>query len=206
MIINEAKSGGTTPSLMVFAGDANDELTTLLKDRSLREKAIANILTIVQEKGFEGVVLDFEGLGMNGQATEIKQDYNEFVQLLSAQTKNLGVKLTLVLHPLNGAYQGYDYATLGSMADDLVIMAYAFENEKGPEPMNRVDQAIKLALAQVPKEKLILGISMGSENEQSVNQKIGLAKRYNLKGIALWRLGLISQPAMTNMQEAVHLQ
>ncbi|MED4584281.1 stalk domain-containing protein [Brevibacillus choshinensis] len=206
MIIDEAKSAGTTPYLMVFAGDANNELTTLLKDRSLREKAIANILAIVQEKGLEGIVLDFEGLGMNGQATEIKQDYNEFVQLLSSQTKNIGVKLTLVLHPLNGAYQGYDYATLGSMADDLVIMAYAYENEKGPEPMNRVDQAIKLALAQVPKEKLILGISMGSENEQSVNQKIGLAKRHNLKGFALWRLGLISQPAMTNMQEAVNLQ
>lgn len=206
MIIDEAKSSGTSPHLMVFAGDANNELTTLLSDSSLRDKAIANILTIVQEKGLEGIVLDFEGLGMNGQGAEIKQDYNEFVQLLSAQTKSLGVKLTLVLHPLNGAYQGYDYATLGSLADDLVIMAYAYENEKGPEPMNQVDQAIKLALAQVPKEKLILGISMGSENEQSVNQKIGLAKRYSLKGFALWRLGLISQPAMANMQEAVHLQ
>lgn len=205
MIIDEAKSGGTTPYLMVFAGDANHELTTLLTDKTLREKAIANILALVQEKGMEGIVLDFEGLGMNGQSVEIKNDYNEFVQLLASQTKNLGIKLTLVLHPLNGAYQGYDYATLGSLADDLVIMAYAYENEKGPEPMNRVDQAIKLALAQVPKEKLILGISMGSENEQSVNQKIGLAKRYNLKGFALWRLGLISEPAMTNMQEAVEL-
>ncbi len=206
MIIDEAKSGGTTPYLMVFAGDANHELTTLLTDKSLREKAIANILAIAEEKGMEGIALDFEGLGMNGQAAEIKYDYNEFVQLLASQAQKLGIKLTLVLHPLNGAYQGYDYATLGGLADDLVIMAYAYENEKGPEPMNRVDQAIKLALAQVPKEKLILGISMGSENEQTVNQKIGLAKRHNLKGFALWRLGLISEPAMTNMQEAVQLQ
>lgn len=202
-IIDEAKAAGTTPYLMVFAADGSGELTALLTDRSLREKAIAGIVKIVQEKGLEGVVLDFEGLGMNGQGTEIKQDYNEFVQLLSGQIKPLGAKLTLVLHPLNGAYQGYDYASLGKLADDLVIMAYAYENEMGPEPMDKVDQAIRLALAKVPKEKLILGISMGSENDQSVNQKIGLAKRYGLKGFALWRLGLISQAAMSRVQEAV---
>ncbi|MGE5701246.1 MAG: stalk domain-containing protein [Clostridia bacterium] len=206
MIIEDARAGGTAPYLMVFAGDGNGELTTLLTDRSLQEKAIADILEIVQEKGMEGVVLDFEGLGMNGDPTGIKQNYNEFVRALASETGKRGTKLTLVLHPLNGAYQGYDYATLGTLADDLVIMAYAYENEKSPEPMNRVDQAIKLALAQVPKEKLILGISMGSENEQSVNQKIGLAKRYDLKGFALWRLGLISQPAMVKVQETVHME
>lgn len=205
-IIADAKSGGTTPYLMVFAGDGNGELTALLEDGSLREKAIATMLGIVREKGMEGIVLDFEGLGMNGDATGIKQKYNEFVRLLSTETTKLGVKLTLVLHPLNGAYQGYDYSALGAMADDIVVMAYAYENEKNPEPLNKVDQAIKLALAQVPKEKLILGISMGSENEQSVNQKIGLAKRYDLKGFAMWRLGLITQPAMSQIQETVHLR
>lgn len=205
-IIEDAKAGGTSPYLMVFAGDGNGELTALLENETLREKAISQIVSLVQEKGMEGVALDFEGLGMNGDSTGIKLKYNEFVRLLAAETNKIGAKLTLVLHPLNGAYQGYDYATLGAIADDIIIMAYAYENEKSPEPMNKVDQAIKLALAQVPKEKLILGISMGSENEQSVNQKIGLAKRYDLKGFAMWRLGLISQPAMSSMQQTVHLR
>ncbi|MDH4617782.1 hypothetical protein [Brevibacillus invocatus] len=111
--------------------------------------------------------------------------------------------MTLILHPLNGAYKGYDYATLGAMADDLVIMAYAYEGEKGPEPMNKVDEAIRMALVHVPKEKLILGVSMGSENESSVNQKIGLAKRYNLKGYAIWRLGLINQASMEQIKQSV---
>jgi len=202
-IIADVKMNGSTPYLMVFAGDANGELTALLEDASLREKAISQMLTLVQEKGMSGIALDFEGLGMNGDVTGVKAKYNEFVQLLSAETRQRGIQLTLILHPLNGAYKGYDYAALGQMADDLVIMAYAYEGEKGPEPMNRVDEAIRMALTQVPKEKLILGISMGSENESTVNQKIGLAKRYNLKGYAIWRLGLINQASMEQINKSV---
>lgn len=84
-------------------------------------------------------------------------------------------------------------------------MAYAYEGETGPEPMNKVDESIRLALDQVSKEKLILGISVYSENEASVNAKIGLAKRYGLKGIAIWRLGIIGQPVLNRMGEAIEL-
>lgn len=202
-IIADVKMMGSTPYLMVFAGDANGELTALLEDASLREKAISQMLALVQERGLTGIALDFEGLGMNGDFTGVKEKYNEFVRLLAAEASQRGIQLTLILHPLNGAYKGYDYATLGTLADDIVIMAYAYENEKSPEPMNKVDEAIRMALSHVPKEKLILGISMGSENDQSVNQKLGLAKRYNLKGYALWRLGLISEAAMTQIKQSV---
>lgn len=202
-IIKGAKQNGSTPYLMVFAGDGSGELTRLLEDEDLREKAIAEMLSIVQEKGMTGIALDFEGLGLGGDVARAKAKYNEFVQLLAAETKQRGIPLTLILHPLNGAYKGYDYATLGGLADDIVIMAYAYEDEKNPEPLNKVDEAIRLALAHVPKEKLILGISMGSENEHSVTQKLGLAKRYSLKGYALWRLGLINQAAVQKIGESV---
>ena len=202
-IIKGAKQNGSTPYFMVFAGDGSGELTRLLEDEDLREKAIAEMLSIVQEKGMTGIALDFEGLGLGGDVARAKAKYNEFVQLLAAETKQRGIPLTLILHPLNGAYKGYDYATLGGLADDIVIMAYAYEDEKNPEPLNKVDEAIRLALAHVPKEKLILGISMGSENEHSVTQKLGLAKRYSLKGYALWRLGLINQAAVQKIGESV---
>ncbi|MDZ4938381.1 copper amine oxidase, partial [Clostridium perfringens] len=44
--------------------------------------------------------------------------------------------------------------------------------------------------AGVPKQKLLLGISLSSETATSVDDKLGLAKRYDLKGAAFWRLGL----------------
>lgn len=42
---------------------------------------------------------------------------------------------------------------------------------------------------------------MGSENVQSAGSEIGYAKRHGLKGIAIWRLGLIGQQAMAEMQK-----
>ncbi|MGO0062538.1 glycosyl hydrolase family 18 protein [Brevibacillus fluminis] len=202
-IIDAAAGQGTAPFLMVYAGDAAGELTKLLETKDLRDRAIHNIRKLVEEKRFAGVVLDFEGLGMNDDNPQVKQKYNEFVSQLAAKLHPSGIQLALALHPQNGAFKGYDYATLGKIADLIVVMAYAYENEKQPEPLDRVNEAIKLAVGQVPKDKLLLGISMGSENAQSVNSKIGLAKRYGLKGIALWRLGLIGQPAMAEMQKTV---
>ncbi|WP_134684286.1 stalk domain-containing protein [Brevibacillus migulae] len=205
-ILDEAKSAGTAPYLMVFAADEKGDLGKLLSSPDLREQAISEIAALAQEKGFSGIALDFEGLGHSGEIEREKQLYTEFVSLLSERVRPLGLQLTVVLHPLNGAYQGYDYMALGAVADDVVVMAYAYEQEKAPEPLGRVNEAIQLALQQLPKEKLILGISMGSEDAQSVNAKIGLAKRYDLKGIAIWRLGLIGQPAFDQMKTTVTMQ
>lgn len=202
-IVENASAQGTSPYLMVFASDGKNELTKLLESEELRTKAIQDIMQLAQEKHFSGIMLDFEGLGLSGDIAKAQQDFNDFVELLSTEAKQANLKLSLALHPLNGAYQGYDYKTLASLADDLVIMAYAYENEDSPEPLLRVDEAIKAALKVVPKEQLVLGISFGSEDEQSVNSKIGLAKRYQLKGTAFWRLGLIGESAMNKIEASI---
>lgn len=148
-------------------------------------------------------MLDFEGLGLSGDKAKAKQDYNFFVTQLANKARAANLKLTLVLHPLNGAYQGYDYKTLASVADDIMIMAYAYAGEKAPEPLDKVNEAIQLALKEVPKHKLLLGLSMGSENSKSISSVIGLAKRYQLKGTAIWRLGLIGEEAMKQIEQNV---
>lgn len=205
-IIEETGAQGTVPYLMVFAGDERGDLGKLLASPALRQQAIAEIIQLAREKKFAGIALDFEGLGYSGEIEREKQLYTEFVGLLAEAARPLGLRLTVVLHPLNGAYKGYDYLALGTVADDVVIMAYAYEGEKAPEPLARVNEAITLALQQLPKEKLILGISMGSENAQSVPAKIGLAKRHGLKGVAIWRLGLIGQPAFEQMNKSITIK
>ncbi len=205
-IVQSSKSEGTTPYLMVFASDGEGELTEIVSDETKREETIRSIIQTAAEGSFEGVLLDFEGLGLTGDASSVQAQFNEYVALLSEQTRARGLKLALSLHPLNGAYQGYDYKTLGNLADELIIMAYAYEGEKAPEPVHRVDEAIRLALQEVPPQKLVLGISMGSENAASLHVKIGLAKRYGLKGIAMWRLGLIGEAAYEAMGASLELK
>jgi hypothetical protein len=202
-IVSETAAGGTDPYLMVYSVDGKLELTKNLEDKELQGRTITGIVDTAVQKGFKGILLDLEGLGLTGDKAKVRSEYNAFVQNLSAKARQEGLKLTVILHPLNSSFMGYDYATLGSLADDLILMAYDYGDKKSPEPADKVDEAIRLALKQVNKDKLILGISMASENENSVNTKIGLAKRYDLKGIAVWRLGLITQPEWTKINQSV---
>lgn len=200
-IVDQAKQEGTSPYLMVFASDRKNELTKMLEDSALRDKAIADIVQLATDKNFSGIVLDFEGLGLSGDIGKAKRDYNEFVTRLAKESKAANLKLSLALHPLNGAYRGYDYKTLATVADDLIIMAYEYTGKKAPEPLDKVNESIKLALKEVPKEKLVLGISTWSENEKTISSVIGLAKRHQLKGTALWRLGLIGEASKVQIDK-----
>jgi len=202
-IVQDTIAAGTDAHLMVFGTDGKGELTKLLGDPALRQQAVDAIVQTAADKGFNGISLDLEGLGLTGDYEQVQQSYTAFVRQLSEQAEPAGLSLSIALHPLNGAYHGYDYQALSELADELIIMAYPYENEDAPEPLNRVDEAIRLALKEAPKEKLVLGISFGSEDASSVNAKIGLAKRYGLKGIAIWRIGLIGEEAMAAMKQSI---
>jgi spore germination protein YaaH len=206
-IVADAADQNIKPYLMVYALDGQGELTKVLSDSSLREKSIQGINDAVTENGFGGVVLDFEGLGFKLDAKQQQKLLNDYVKQLKASLPH-DISISLAVPPLNSAYKGYDYKTLASLADDLIIMAYQY-NPAGtkaqvPEPNSLVDQAIQLALnAGVPKDKLLLGINLNSETGTSVDDKLGLAKRYDLKGAAFWRLGLFRE-FNNQMVEAVN--
>lgn len=205
-IVQDASGQGTSPYLMVYSVDSSLELTKNLEDMTMQEETTTNIVATASGKGFKGIALDLEGLGLTGDKNKVKSEYNAFMKKLSAKARQAGLKITVIVHPLNSSYKGYDYKTLSQLADDLVIMAYAYENEKAPEPLNKVDEAIRLALKETTKDKLILGISLGSENAESVQSKIGLAKRYDLKGTAFWRIGIIGPSAWTQINQSIQMK
>lgn len=206
-LVADAASRSIQPYLMIYALDGNGELTKMLSDSSARQQSINGISAAVAENGFGGVVLDFEGLGFKLDAVQQQKLLNDYVQQLRAALP-ADISLSLAVPPLNSAYKGYDYKTLATIADDIIIMAYQY-NPAGtkaqvPEPNSLVDKAIQLALdAGVPKSKLLLGISLSSETPSSIDDKLGLAKRYDLKGAAFWRLGLF-RAYDTPMEDAVH--
>ena len=187
-VLSTAQQYGLKTEMVVHLTDKNGILSSLLADDSISSAAIESIAEEAQN--YDGVNLDFEGLGWNDTAEAqkiVQQNFNNFVQSLS--DRNL--HLTLTLHPLNSAYKGYDYAGLGKAADRIIIMAYDYGQK--PEPQSLVTQAVEMAVAKVPAQKLLLGITAVGETPESMKTKIGIAKQYNLKGIALWRLGLITQ-------------
>ncbi|MNW39631.1 putative sporulation-specific glycosylase YdhD [compost metagenome] len=206
-LVADTASRSIQPYLMVYALDGNGELTNMLSNSDARQQSINGITSAIAENGFGGVVLDFEGLGFKLDAVQQQKLLNDYVQQLRAALPT-DVSLSLAVPPLNSAYKGYDYKTLAAIADDIIIMAYQY-NPAGtkaqvPEPNSLVDKAIQLALdAGVPESKLLLGISLSSETPSSIDDKLGLAKRYDLKGAAFWRLGLF-RAYDTPMEDAVH--
>jgi Predicted glycosyl hydrolase len=203
-IISDTTTQGSGASLMVAAMDGNGELTKLLSNEAQQKRVIDQLVELAVEHHFTGITLDFEGLGLTGDRKAVQQTFNAFVQKLDQQAEAASLSLTLALHPLNSSYHGYDYSTLSKYADEIIIMAYDYKPyAKAPEPLTLVNEAIQLALKEVPKSKLVLGISLGSETDQSIGSKIGLAKRYGLKGVAVWRIGLIGDKVMSAIGKSI---
>jgi len=188
-VLDGAKQYKLACEMVIHVTDGDGTITDLLNDTAAMKHAARAISAEAQF--YKGVNLDFEGLGYNDSGAELKQvqqNFTYFVNLLHQELGNKG--LTLTLHAPNSAYPGYDYQALGKICDQIIIMAYDYGPK--PEPISMVKQAVELACQSVPADKLIMGISAPSETADSIPAKIGIAKRYNLKGVALWRLGVIN--------------
>lgn len=189
-VLDSAEKYHLSSEMVVHVTDGDGTITALLKNPAAMSRAARDIAA--EARYYNGVNLDFEGLGFNDSGDALKQvqdRFTSFVKLLDQELKAGGCGLTLTLHAPNSAYPGYDYQALGQIADRIIIMAYDYGPK--PEPVNQVTQAVEMALASVPANKLILGISAPSETAASIGAKLGIAKRYGLAGVALWRLGLL---------------
>lgn len=186
--------------MVVHMADGRGELSALLQDDSAMSKAAGAIAQEVRL--YHGVNLDLEGLGFQESGAQLKktrEQFNRLVELVAKALREKGKGLTLTLHAPNSVYLGYDYAALGKLADRIIVMAYDYGPK--PEPLELVQAALEKAKESIPADKLFLGISAVSENPASIKAKIGLARRLNLKGIALWRLGIIPAELWRSLQE-----
>jgi spore germination protein YaaH len=185
--------------------DGNNSLTNLIENADSILTAVNNIE--MEAALYSGVNIDFEGLGLSQRGEElqkVKDNFNNFVIQLSERLKIQGKSLTLTLHAPNSSYKGYDYKTLGQLADKIIIMAHDYGVK--PEPDNLVIEAVEEAKKEVSSEKLYLAIVVEHENADSIKTKIGIAKRYGLRGISLWRLGGISDEIWKSIKEVIELR
>lgn len=201
-VLNTVYKYNLIPEMVVHVTDRNSTLSNMLNNSVSVNKAVSDI--VYEARLYQGVNLDLEGLGWKetgDRLAKTRYNFTNFVQLLSQKLKQSHKTLTLTLHAPNSAYKGYDYKTLGQAADKIVVMA--FEYGSTPEPDKLVTQAVEMAVKEVPREKLLLGIAAPNETSQSILTKIGIAKRYNLQGIALWRLGLVTQDMWSGLRDSV---
>lgn len=152
------EAGGSQAIAMYFGDNRKGRLSSLLADPLKRERLAMSIAS--SATSFDGAAIDFEGLGLD--PSERERDAVNFTAFLEALRQYLQDRpLMVIVQPLNGHYLGYDHKRIGEIADAVILMAYGYEDPRVPTPAapwNKVEEAIRLELEQVPAGKLILGV------------------------------------------------
>jgi spore germination protein YaaH len=142
-VMDKARKNNLSCQLMFFVKDQdifdkNTQKTVnlaqyIVSNPEIGEKVINSMAAMVNSinkhgcsLSFDGMVADFEGL--RGQ--EIKQAYNEFLEKLKNELNKTGKKLYVAVHPKRkpgqAYFDGYDYKTIGKIADKVILMAHDY--------------------------------------------------------------------------------
>ncbi|WP_171056139.1 glycosyl hydrolase family 18 protein [Paenibacillus sinopodophylli] len=156
--LEAAEAGGTEKTLMVFGNTTFQKLGEFVADADARKAFAASLGEVAAnpEYGFSRVAIDFEGL----VSAALKEPFTELIREIKAVLGS-NLSLTIVVPP-SYYYAGYDYKTLGELADMVVLMAYEFTHEESglpSAPLTLVGDAVRDALTYIPAQKLMLGIS-----------------------------------------------
>lgn len=119
--------------LMVFLSriqyqDGKDSAAEFLNmDKSDWDKYIIDpMLDMINEHGFDGVVLDLEGfVDDTGKYSGLRGKYNDFLEQLNDR---LGDKILVVCVNVPKNYDGYDYSYIYSISDYIILLAYPYQH------------------------------------------------------------------------------
>lgn len=142
---------------------SNYLITRVVNNWDARENLIQQIIETVQEKGFQGVDVDFEYI-----LPEDRVPFAEFVSRLREELNALGYTVSVALAPKTSdnqaglLYEGKDYALLGEAANSVLLMTYEWGYTYGPPmavaPINKVREVVEYAVTRIPEYKIDLGI------------------------------------------------
>ncbi|GAA0380665.1 stalk domain-containing protein [Bacillus horti] len=211
-LIVSGQQGGGEAFLMVAAFESRGEVSAVLLDQGKRNTALQQMLDKVQEENMDGILIDFEGIRSTEEHQALKKAFTRFIQDLTQQAKQHGLKIGVALPPPNNHFNGYEYELIGEAADFIFLMAYDYNprgagiNHQLPEPMLLVNQGIEQTLETIPASKIVLGINAIYETPETTVDKIGLAKRHGLKGMGLWILRGVNVDYMNQMGKSIYLE
>lgn len=237
-------------TLAVVRNEFNGALAhDILSNSNTRSKLVSNIQNSLAANGYKGVNIDFELL-----QSQDRDNFTNFIKELYNTLHPQGYLVSIAVPAKTSDSEkwvyAYDFAKLGSYADQVILMTYD-EHYPGGQPgpvasINWVQRVVNYSASVIPKSKLLLGIaaygydwtvsggktistksmsiqsaystasangvqvlwdstaqvpyynytdSKGShsvyfENSTSIGYKLNIVNNSNLKGIAIWRLGL----------------
>ena len=138
------------------------QAAVVLRSETLQRTLAEAALQKMQEKGYQGLDVDFEYLGQ-----ELAEAYAQFLTLLHERLAPYGLPLIAALAPKTSAdqpgtlYEGHDYAAVASACDAVLLMTYEWGYTYGPPmavaPIGAVRRVVEFALTRMEPGKILLG-------------------------------------------------
>lgn len=152
-------------STLTEDGNFSNTLSSmLLSNKSLWSVLADNVISIVEEKNYSGVDIDFEFLNSSDRYI-----YPEFISYMRQRLNSISKKLIVAVPPKTSAtqtgqlYEGIDYKLLGEAADYVLCMTYEWGYTYGPplpvSPIPSIRRVLDYAVTEIPPEKIYMGIS-----------------------------------------------
>ena len=144
-------------------GFDSDLASTILNNPETQTTLINNIITIVSDKNYNGVDIDFEYLH-----PQDKDAYTQFLANLKASLTPLNKTLSVAVAPkyrdsqTGLLYEAHDYQAIGEIADRVIIMTYEWGYVYGEpmaiSPLREVEAVISYAVTRIPSNKILMGM------------------------------------------------
>lgn len=138
---------------------------TILRNPTLQETIITNILRTLREKGYTGISIDFEYV-----YPADRENYNQFLRRVVARLRPEGYIVSTAVAPKISAnqqgllYEAHDYRAHGEIVDFVVIMTYEWGWAGGRPwaiaPVNEVRRVLDYAVTEIPRNKIVMGVPL----------------------------------------------
>lgn len=167
-IVNTALKNNVAPIMVVTntrtgKGFDSDLAHLVLTNQTAQKNLINNIISIIKEKQYKGVNIDFEYVYPYD-----KNSYNQFLKNLTSYLHPLGYIVTTSLAPKMSStqqgilYEAHDYESQGKIVDQIILMTYEWGYTYGPaqavSPINKVEKVLQYAVSVIPSEKILMGM------------------------------------------------
>jgi spore germination protein len=136
----------------------------IISTPQMRATHITAIIDLVTSHRWAGIDIDYESL----QAAD-RDAYSAFIRDLATALHQRGKRLSVTVHAKisePGDWSGaraQNWRALGQSADEVRVMAYDYSTEESPPgpiaPRNWVQSVLQLAVSEIPREKIMLGVA-----------------------------------------------
>jgi spore germination protein len=145
------------PLYLTISADPNISYLALT-NLDIQQKQIANLLYVVKQQNFDGIDIDYEGLG-----AENRDLFTNFVRTLTTAFHNEKKLVAVTVEARIGNQVPLDWRNLGIITDQVRIMAYDYHSRNtgfpGPiSPLAWVKEVVEYASTNIDPSKVIIGL------------------------------------------------